>query len=94
MAARFGTTRKPVSGRQRDKDGDDCEHPVLHIQQKHGAQNSREFRLWDAAAVKALESGKVPIITITAPRRSEILVLCRIEDLDKVAKEVVRGPQA
>lgn len=90
----FGTTRKPVSGRQRDKGGDDGEHPKIHIQHKHGRQNSREFALFDIAAAVAEGNNKIPIITITAPRRSEILVLCRIEDLDKVAKEVVRGPQA
>ena len=89
VCARFGTTRKPVSGRQRDKGGDDGEHPRLHIQVKHGKQNAREFKLWDEAAAVAEGNGKVPVITLTAMRRPEILVLCRLEDLEKVLKEVV-----
>jgi len=88
VCARFGTTRKPVSGRQRDRGGDDGEHPRLHIQVKHGRQNGREFALWDIAAAVAAGNGKVPVIAYTAPRRPEILVLCRIEDMEKVVKEV------
>ena len=89
VAARFGTTRKPISGRQRDRGGDDCEHPRLHIQHKHGKQNSREFVLWDIASAVAAGNNKIPIVTITAPHRSEILVTCRLEDLAAVAKEVI-----
>lgn len=94
VCARFGTTRQPVSGRQSDRGGDDGQHPRLHLQVKHGRQNTREFALFDIASAVAEGNNKVPVIVYTAPRRSEILVLCRIEDLDKVAKEVVRGPQA
>ena len=43
VCARFGTVRRPVSGRQRDVGGDDGEHRRLHIQVKHGKQNAREF---------------------------------------------------
>ena len=94
--ARFGTVRRPVSGRQRDKGGDDGEHPRLFLQVKHGKQNAREFKLWDEYAPVAAREGKVPAIILCGWQRSpdDDLVLCRISDLDKVAKEVVRGPQA
>ena len=90
VCARFGTTRQPVSGRQSDRGGDDGQHPRLHLQVKHGRQNSREFVLFDLATAVAAGNNKVPVVVMTSPRRSEVLVLCRIEDLDKVAKEVVR----
>ena len=89
VASAFGTTRKPVSGRSQDKDGDDCQHPKLHIQHKDGRQNAREFLLFDAAALKADEVGKVPIVTMTSPNRPVILVLCRLSDLKFVAEELV-----
>ena len=89
IAAMFGTVRRPVSGRRGDKGGDDCEHSRLHLQCKHGRQNSREFALFDIAEAVATGNGKIPVIVMTAMRRSEVLVLCRIEDLGKVAKEVV-----
>ena len=77
----FGTTRKPVPGRQRDKDGDDGEHPVLHIQQKH-SKSHRVLKVWDAANAVALKEDKVPIVTLTSPGRPGFpgllgrLVLC------------------
>lgn len=89
VASRFGTRRLPVSGRQEDKGGDDCQHPALFIQVKHGRQNSRERALFDEAALKAEEAGKIPIICLTSPNRPGILVICRVEDLKAVAAEVV-----
>lgn len=93
VARLFGTERRPVSGRQRDFGGDDAEHPRIHIQSKYGRQNAREFALWDIASAVAAGNNKTPIVVYTAPHRREVLVLCRIEDLEKVAKEVVRVPQ-
>ena len=89
--ARFGTTRKPVSGRQRDKGGDDGEHPRLFLQVKHGKQNDKTFALWDIYATVAAKDGKVPVIVLCGWQRSpaEDLALCRISDLRAVAKEVV-----
>lgn len=91
VAAKFGTRRLPVSGRQEDKGGDDCQHPRLFLQVKHGKQNAREWAVFNLAAEVAKKSGKVPVVCLTYPHVSGILVLCRIEDLDRVAKEVVCG---
>lgn len=89
FCALFGTTRKPVSGRQRDKDGDDGEHPRIHIQHKDGKQNAKLYRLWIGTRDKAHQNRKIPIIGLSMPGYRDRLVICRIEDLKAVAQEVV-----
>lgn len=85
-ASFFGTTRKPVSGRQHDKDGDDGEHPRLHIQSKH-RQSHAVVAIWDAAKKQALKSGKTPVVILSVHKRPGQWLLIKDEDLAMVACE-------
>jgi hypothetical protein len=76
----LGTTRKPVPGRQRDKDGDDGEDFELHIQQKHSKHHAI-LRVWDGAARMAGRSGKLPLVTLTSPNRPGFWLLAHSNHL-------------
>lgn len=80
ILAWLGSTRKPVSGRQRDKDGDDGEHPLFHVQQKHSKRHAL-LNVWDGAKRQCLKSKKVPIVTLSSPHRPGFWVLMKEEDL-------------
>jgi hypothetical protein len=80
----FGSTRKPVSGRQRDKDGDDGEHFALHVQQKH-RQTHAVLNTWRAAKSVCDKSGKIPVVTLSEHNREGFWILCHSSDLKQIA---------
>lgn len=87
----FGAERKPVSGRQHDKDGDDGEHPRLHIQSKHSKAHA-VVTVWDAAKRQALKSKKTPVVILSINKRPGQWLLIKDEDLSAVARELAVAP--
>jgi len=88
VAEWLGTIRKPVSGRQIDKDGDDCEHPKIHVQQKHRKSHAI-LNVWRGAKAYCQKSGKIPVVTLTEHNRKGFWLVIHCDDFKKIAKIVM-----
>lgn len=86
--ALFGARRLPVSGRQEDLGGDDCDHPRLHLQVKLRRKHA-VVGVWDIAAKYAKKSGKVPVVVLAQHQRPGVWLLVKDTDLAAVAREAV-----
>lgn len=87
VCRRFGAERKPVSGRQHDKDGDDGEHPVLHVQNKHRKRHA-VVKVWDQNHIQALKKDKVTLVTLTEHNRPGCWYVIKDTDLHAVYEQL------
>jgi hypothetical protein len=86
VAAFFGGTRNPLSGSNSRHTGGDVIHPTLYIENKRRQKHS-VVSLWNLTAERARQEGKTPVVTLTEHGKGGFWVVCKAEDLEKIARE-------
>lgn len=87
VAAFFGTTRTPLSGRSGKITGSDTLHRFLFIEVK-SRKRWTILSLWDKIKREAKKEGKIPILAICQKGRHGSWFLVHSEDLVKIFEEI------
>lgn len=93
IAARFSTTRTPLSGGTSQHTRSDTLHPTLFIEAKHRRAWAPLLRAFAEQVPKAHQEGKVSVLILGVPRLAteQALVICRLGDLPYLADQMRRA---
>jgi len=86
VAQCFGTKRAPVCNNQTHSD---TFHDNLYIEIK----KRKKFTLWklfEDTKKKAIKENKIPVVAIKQKYKEGFLILCRPDDLEDIAEELIR----
>ncbi len=86
VAALFGSTRNPLSGRNGKQTASDSLHPRLFVETKHRKKQSL-WTLFDGTRKLAKKECKIPVLAIAEHNRPGVLVCVHQDDLDKLVVE-------
>ena len=85
IARRFGTHRTPLSGGNSRHTRSDTLHNKLFIEVKH----RKEFpqpSLWKESVEIAKKENKIPALVFLKKNDSNPLILCRLDDIEEIAR--------
>ena len=88
VAKKFGSERTPLSGGNSKHTRSDTLHPRLYIECKHRKRNAT-INLFLDSEVKAKLENKIPLVCLTQHCVSGEFILCRLDDIKKIADEVI-----
>jgi len=90
VAAVFGAKRNPLSGSNSGGTASDSRHPRLYIETKYRKRHA-VMRLFEDTRTKAIHEGKTPIVALKERGQRGFLVVCEIDDIQEIAKEMCDG---
>jgi hypothetical protein len=83
----FGGERNPLSGMNAKHTSGDIIHETLYGEYKHH-QKTAIIKLWKEVEAEAKKENKIPVIGLSEKGMKGFLVICRAEDMKKIAGEV------
>jgi hypothetical protein len=84
IAAKFGSTRTPLSGSNSKVTASDTFHEKLYIEVKR-LKRVPGLTLFEDTVAKAKIEKKVPVVAFTGHRMRGALVMCQLTDLPRIA---------
>lgn len=90
VAKKFGARRSgSLSQGRREATNSDTDHPSLYIECRHRRKPAPVKWFSDIQSMARSER-KLPVLVFKHPELRHYLILCKLKDLDKVAKEIVK----
>jgi len=89
IAKKFGTERSGYEQSKKKRNtSSDTLHPRLYIECKR-TKRVHLWTLWDRTQTEARRERKIPLLVLKHPDLASSLLVCRLRDIKKIAKEMV-----